>query len=150
MFDLLFDHIRTTDEAAVFLNEIDILRNSLYQSKPQAFEEVLHTKVRASVAAVLQELFATESKEPLLQQLKQLIEAAPIARLTIAIEPSDSFLTTITRLCRRSAPNALVSLTVDHRIVGGAIIEIGGKYWDQSVRKKLQATLDERIRRIGL
>ena len=128
----------------LFLDEIDMVRNSLYLTKPGAFDELLQTQVRASIAAELQKLCAVPGVDlrKLCADLTQLVHGLPVVGVTLAFEPTNAFLTQLINMVHGKIANALVNVRVDSTIVAGAIIEIDGKYHDQSVKKKIEEKLE--------
>ncbi|MCA9398047.1 F0F1 ATP synthase subunit delta, partial [candidate division WWE3 bacterium] len=66
-------------------------------------------------------------------------------RLTIAITPTDTFLTALhTRATELVGTDTIINLRIDKSILGGAIVSFHGKYSNNSLSKKTRDYFDHK------
>jgi ATP synthase F1 delta subunit len=105
-------------------------------------EEVTSTPLRSVLAERVAEhdfpFFAEESFTSFLSSLRRHAETADVVRLQVAVafKPQD-----IQKICtvlgEQLGKRVVLDLTVDHGLIGGAIVQVGDHIWDTSVRSRL-------------
>lgn len=109
MFSDRLAALRTKGDVDALLGEIDIYRNSLYRTKGEIKED------------------------PGLDRIEKSLKRVEIVQLTLAYEPGPVDIEAFFE-----ATGKILDVSVDRRILGGAIVSYKGKYGDFSVRKKLE------------
>jgi len=123
-------------------NELDAVEKSLYETKGDTLETVLKTEIRKETAAVLNVLFNNLDKESVLKDLRLRMSKISLAEITIAIDPTESLIEKISNwLIQNSQTKYILDIKVDKTIIGGAIFAVNGKYFDDSLKTKLENTL---------
>jgi F0F1-type ATP synthase delta subunit len=132
--------VRTVREATELMDLIDKLKGFLFQTDLVQFRKTLQDNVMLSGFLQKKDL-STDNKEVLLALLdekKSEILKMPQIKLTIAIDPEDSFLD---KICSWFSANTgktfLLDIAVDASIVGGLLITYNGIYRDLSLKTKL-------------
>lgn len=102
------------------------------------------SKMIASTSDVAMTHIKKEDIKAILSSAYRTICALPILQMTLAFEPSEAVIGNISRWARQTlAPGILLDLSLDRSILGGAIIIYQGKFFDYSLRKKLQAVFEK-------
>ena len=141
MFDEILYQIRTKEEKETLLREIEILIESLYQDKGEAFASILKTKVRDRYYSLLKSVFSDEAvdKKDYLEKLKNELEKLKEVEITLAFEPTYDFLDRLSFFIKNSiASNVIMSINYDPNILGGALLIYKGNWRDFSFRKVFQ------------
>lgn len=132
--------VRTVREATELMDLIDKLKGFLFQTDLVQFRKTLQDNVIPSSYLQKKEL-STDNKEVLLAYLDEKrseILKMPRIRLTIAIDPEDSFLDKICSWFNANTGKTfLLDIAVDASIVGGLLITYNGIYRDLSLKAKL-------------
>lgn len=136
----LFQVVRTKSDYETLLSEIDILQDSLYRTGETSYDNVLISKIRSTSASLFQTTAASKDiRKQLLLNIKKNLLLSKFVRLTLAFEPSNQSLETILAWIRKNVDEmAVLDISTEQNIIGGAIIEYQGKYMDMSLRKKLE------------
>jgi len=141
---------QTTEDVVKLDEEIDLLLQSIYHVDKDMFEDTLEKMVRIRMAMEIRKLVkqaAISKKEEikiLLSNVYRTICALPILQLTLAFEPSDAVIGSISRWARQNlADGILLDLSLDRSVLGGAIIVYHGKFYDLTLKKKLQEVFDK-------
>lgn len=146
-----FIELTLTTEDVVCLNEeIDLLLQSLYHVELFDFDEVLSKRVRLRMAMEIRK-FLQQHDNLSKDQIKQLLSdmyrkicGLPILRLTLAVEPSEFMINSISRWARINLEQGiLLDLSLDRSIIGGANIIYLGKLYDFSLRRKLREIFEK-------
>ncbi len=140
----LIDLTKTTEDLAGLGDEIDVITQSLYHVELYKLEDALSQFVRIRVAKEIRKLIQANSlsgKDEIKQffaDAYRTISGLPILRLTLAFEPSESVINTLSYWVRTNLDSGiLLDLSMDRSILGGAIIVYSGKFYDFSLRKNL-------------
>lgn len=146
----LIELTQTTEDVVKLDEEIDFLLQSIYHVDKNMFEDTLEKMVRIRMAMEIRKLVkqTTSSKKEeikiLFSNVYRTICALPILQLTLAFEPSEAIIGNISRWARQNlAAGILIDLSLDRSILGGAIIVYRGKFYDLTLRKKLQDIFDK-------
>lgn len=127
----------TVEDKNLLLSEISRLRSTLYSVANEAFEEMLHASVRSEVASILKELFKEGQKEQILKTLESELESLDIVHLSLAYQPDEKFLETISQAIQSGEQYRLLDLEIKPSLVGGIEISSAGKFANFSLQKKL-------------
>jgi hypothetical protein len=146
----LIELTQTTEDVVRLDEEIDLLLQCLYHIEGERLEETLEKLVRVRVAAEIRTLLQAHTN-PSKQEIKFLLSNAyrticslPILQLTLAFEPSEFVINTISRWARQNlAAGIILDLSLDRSVLGGAIIMYHGKFYDYSLQKKLQVIFEK-------
>ncbi len=136
--------INTVDDRDLVLNEIDILRSSLFQQKGEAFDSVLKAKVRAWVRShILINLESEQiSKETYLTYLKEELIKMEIVILELAFEPSLTSVETLALTVKKIRGNScLLDIRYNPELIAGVRISFKGKYKDFSMKEKFEEVM---------
>ncbi|OGM15206.1 hypothetical protein A2V56_04310 [Candidatus Woesebacteria bacterium RBG_19FT_COMBO_42_9] len=131
---------RTKDEALKLIDELDLIYDSLFENSKEPLDEVLAKKVSAKTVEIVKAAFSKGvDKAKYLKAAKELLRRAKIITLTLAFEPREE---TIEKLSVWISKNiegvALLDITKNESLVGGAILIFQGNYRDFSLRKKIR------------
>ena len=86
-----------------------------------------------------------EAKEA--SELKKKLHALPEIKLEIAFLPKDNFISGISRwLEKEIGQKVILDITVNPKVVAGAIIEYQGNWRDFSLAKKIDQLFGEKLR----
>lgn len=138
--------INTVDDRDLVLNEVDILRSSLFQQKGDAFDSVLKAKVRSWVRShILVNIESDQvSKESYLTYLKEELLKMEVVILELAFEPTltsvESFASHIKKV--RGASSVL-DIRYNPELIAGAKISFRGKYKDFSMTDRFKEVMEE-------
>ena len=73
-----------------------------------------------------------------LKELLKKLETMPRMKLTVAITLPPETVDRMSRMVKqRLGPEVVLDIDVDRQLVGGAVVEFKGKYYDGSLKKKL-------------
>lgn len=141
----LIDLILTTDDVVKLGEEIDVLLKSLYLLEEGKFEQSLEGDVRAKVAGEIRKLLQgdiNQNKEEIkviLSIVYKSVCALPILKLILAFEPSENVIASISRWARMNLEKGIIlDVSLDRSVLGGAVIIYRGKFYDLTIKKKLQ------------
>lgn len=127
----LIKQVLTKRDSNILIDELDMLKKSLFKTDPKAFEEVLNKNVRKKVADVI--LFYVgkgTDKKALIEYLDEKFRKLPSLSLTIAFDPTTQVLERIAAWVRQNKGEVVLELKVDRDIVCGAVVTFGGKFYD--------------------
>jgi F0F1-type ATP synthase delta subunit len=145
----LIELTKTTEDLVDLGDEIDSLMHSLYHVDLYKFEDALSQFVRLRIAREIRKLIQLHSLNTK-DEIKEFFSDAyraicrlPILRLTLAFEPSESIINTISHWARTNLEEGvLLDLSMDRSVLGGAVIVYRGKFYDYSISKKLKEIFD--------
>lgn len=135
------------------VEDLTLIERSLFRGK----EGPISTKARdfttSSVITIFEDLEktglmpTTEAKQlKFLKDLVSYLKSLPVVRVTLAFAPTDTFLTKISNdISSLLSRKAIIDLTVDEYIVGGAVFEYGGKLNRQTLDAKLEEVLAKQV-----
>lgn len=142
MYSDILSCVKTSQDKAILLSEINTLLKSLFEPK-KGVEETLKSEVRAGIASVIRAKLAEgEDLEKYLSGLAQELESRQEVKLELAFEPTEKTLEHISAwLAANVGEHAIVSLAVNSALLGGAVVSFNGKYYDGSLCKVVEETL---------
>lgn len=147
----LIELTKTTQDLVDLEEEINALSNSLYNTEINKFDQILEESVRVSMASEIKKLLKSckisgkDEIKNFLTDAYQTISSLPILILTLAFEPSEQVIYNISSWVRTNFEERIIlDLVLDRRLLGGTLIEYKGKYYDYSVRKKLEENFENK------
>ncbi len=147
-FSTIVSSLRTKEEADRLLSEIDILLNSYFEVSEKKQEEILNKKVSYQTSQLFKNILKSygtdyDSFKKFLDSLREEIQSLPILKITIAFLPRQATLESLHEWTSKNLKSsALLDLTNDPNILGGAQMSFGGIYKDLSLRKKLDEAFE--------
>lgn len=150
-FDLITS-LKTTQEVASFASEIDTLILTFFKSKKTSIEEAL-TSISASSAKKITSFFSKNNLDindkrvvtNFFETLKNLIEKFKVIKLVLAFDPNHKTLERIHNFVKETIGiGYILDIEVSENILGGTIIIFDGKYYDFSLKKKIEDTFTNR------
>jgi len=123
--------IVTKRDSNILIEELSVLKSSLFKTDPKAFDEALNQSVRKKIADII--LFYVSKgadKKALVEYLEERFRKLPSLSLTIAFDPTVQVLDRIAKWVRDAKGEVLLELKIDRSIVCGAIVTFGGKFYD--------------------
>jgi F0F1-type ATP synthase delta subunit len=146
MYATVLSQIRTKEELEVLLGEIELLKQSLYETKTGNFEEVISQKIRKAIGeAILAELQKEKiDKEAYLEGLIKESKKLKYLKLTLAFEPTEKTVSRISEWLRTNVGQGiLLDIEEDRSILGGAILAYRGEYKDFSLKALIDKYFEE-------
>ena len=126
--EILDSLVRTKEEANLFLSEVEALERSLYKIGEGDFNSTLQKDVRAKTAGVIVQLTGSGDRGLILKTLKAKINTLTYLNLTIAFEPTEDAIGRIHNWVKQNLGEGIcLNLTIDKKILGGAVVEYKGK-----------------------
>jgi len=142
IYSELFNLVRTKDDFSLIKAQLDLLESGLYETKGNTFDYVLKNKISSSLSGLILKLIKTEKKENVIEKIRQELEGVKFLKVTLAIDPSEKFIESMADwLNKMNSRNIALDIEVDQSIIGGVIVEFEGKYFDASLRSKLDLVL---------
>ncbi len=152
MYSDIFDSIKTKHQLDLLLEEIEVLKNSIYETKAETFEDVLSKEVRDYIADFMRRDLKRDSeitKQEYIAGLEKALAKIKIIKLTTAIEPTDHFVETLSDwVAKNIGAGIVIDFKVNTQVVGGAMISYGGKYHDFTLAKTLDALFQQKSEEI--
>jgi F0F1-type ATP synthase delta subunit len=123
--------IKTRDDFNAMNKELQSIEETLYEPK-----------VNVEFSPLILELLKSNSKEIILAEIKKRLSSIKFVNLTLSFAPSQDMIERISNWLGKSVPqNIALDIKIDPEIVGGAVIEFDGKYFDYSLKNKLDNIL---------
>jgi len=143
MYSDILSGIKTSFDRDTIIEEISLLKKSVYESK-EKLEETLKIDVRGSVTSIIRtKIEQGENIEKYLDGLATEVEKLTELKLELSFEPSEHSIDTIFSWVQTNVGNGtILDIETNPKILGGARISYKGKYWDGSLVKVLDDTLE--------
>ena len=153
IFEDLTKKIITKEDLILFLEEINLLEQIVFKNIEVPLSERVKGKIREEFRDELQKL----EKESIISgspnqqfsffdELKNYLQKIPQVKLEIAFEPSEDFLLRIKKWFKEeNHQEVILDITVNPKIVGGAIIEYQGYFRDFSLVKEMDKLTPHQI-----
>lgn len=139
-FKKIAEDILTKQDLVYLLDDITQLKNSLYQEQGSV-EQTATTPAGVELVKILKQknLKNKNEQENFLKDFEQYLKNIPQIKLTLAFTPSDSFTKKISHwLEQQTNQKIILDLTIDHTVVGGAIIEYQGQHRNFALAKSIK------------
>lgn len=141
-FKKIAEDILTKQDLVYLLDDIAQLKNSLYQEGQSSLEQTAKSPAGAKLVKILKQKDLknkNNEQENFLKDFEQYLKNIPQVKLTLAFTPSDSFTKKISHwLEQQTDQKIILDLTIDHTIVGGAIIEYQGQHRNFALAKSIK------------
>ena len=146
----------TKAEANDFLSRITAVSDKIFQTDfhlEKALAEQFGINRSDRIFAILRENNINSESLPavksFIQKIQENIAALPVLSITIAFEPGEQTLKSLSEWFLINLKKQVVfDITVDHRLVAGAAINFNGKYSDFSVKPVVTRILQNYTARI--
>lgn len=141
----LLSLLHTKAEADHFISQIDILSQSLF-TKKTSLKDKTNELFSSDMATSLIEAWKQDGidgkniieLQNYLGELKEVIKHTPILNITIAFKPKQATTQRIFDWVQsRLKKPVFLDIKVEKQIIGGAIIEFHGRYFEYSLHKAL-------------
>ncbi|MBI2405724.1 hypothetical protein HYV21_01590, partial [Candidatus Microgenomates bacterium] len=122
--------VRTKEEFDTLVDELELLKKARYTlGEEGSFEKVLTREVQAPMAALLREALAQSNGDAasLIEGLEKLLTSLTFVKLTLAFEPTEEQRARFFEwVYTNVGPGVVLDITVETRVLGGAIVEYKG------------------------
>jgi F0F1-type ATP synthase delta subunit len=142
----LLQNVTTKRDADRLMEEIEIIRNGLFETGEGALESLLKNKVRRETAEIIKETFSkTEvNKKEYLNEVEELLTKMPNVSLILAFEPSEGAVERFySKISEATGKNVLLDVVHEPQIIGGAVIIFNGRYRDYSFKKIFESEFEK-------
>lgn len=144
-FDLITS-LRTTQEVADFITEIDTLMLAFYKSAKPSFKKALDSISTDSARKIMQvfdknklDINDKDVVVDFFETLKKLMKKFKVIKLVLAFDPTLKTIANIHNIIKDIIGIGYVlDIEVSAEILGGAIVIFNGKYNDFSLKKKIE------------
>lgn len=148
-FEQIAEEISTKEELVFFVEEIDLLQDFIFKNTKVPLSERVKDKVAENFRKYIKELedegFLSGSPDDQLaffDDLKDYLQKIPLLKLEIAFSPPHDFLDDLRRWFKEENDKKFIfDITVNPRVIGGAIIEYKGQYRDFSLLEKMNRSV---------
>lgn len=138
-FDDILNSIATTDQKWEAELAIDEARDRLFKGGD------LDARLLAALVASKIRVEEKEEADHFLEALRSKINSIRVINIVLALEPSDKILEVLKKWGKENYHEQVIfDVTIDPRIVAGAIIISDGQYFDESLVAALEAVFEAR------
>lgn len=138
--------VRTVDDTVSYFTQIDLLINNLYSFDRLKIEEILDRLVGEKLAVALKRIWESENIEGnsekiknSLLEIKEVLKKLTKVRMTLAFEPSRYQVNEFSNWCRENLDEGIIlDINFEKNIIGGAVFVYRGKFYDYSLRTKIE------------
>lgn len=144
-FDLITS-LKTTQEVANFVSEIDTLLLTFFKSEKTPIEEAL-TFVSTDSARKIMQTFSKNNLDinnkdivsDFFDTLKKLLKKFKVIKLVLAFDPTLKTIENIHNFVKNVVGiGYILDIEVSEEVLGGAVVVFNGRYNDFSLRKSLE------------
>lgn len=129
-------NIITKEDLIYLLDDINQAQEAIYQEDKKITGKQLRDFLKEQE---FEKLDSRERQEEFLTELKENLQNIPQVKITVAFAPSDGFLKETSQwLEDEIGEKVIIDLTVNHKIVAGAVIEYQGRYLNLALNKKIE------------
>ena len=142
IYSEIINLVSTKDDLNLINNELDLLEEGIYETKGNTFDFVMENSISGSLSILVSKLILGQDKETIIKKLKEQMLEVKFVELTIAIDPSKKFIEKLANWLKESVDQKIaIDIKIDHSIIGGTKIIFEGKYFDGSIKNKLDKIL---------
>jgi len=153
VFEELVKKIITKEDFLLFIEEINLLEQVVFKNIEVPLWKRVKGKVREEFRNELQKLekegiisASPNQQFSFFDEFKNYLQKIPQVKLEIAFEPSEDFLLRIKKWFKEeNHQEVILDITVNPKIVGGAIIEYQGYFRDFSLVKEMDKLTPHQI-----
>ena len=150
-FTPFLSDIVTSDDLATRINEVTELNRLLYLVDTKSFTQRIADKVSPGLFKIILTLdqqkqlpTATSQLEDFFIALRSFLSKLPRMTLTIAFEPTESFIQSLADWFGKNlAGKTVLEILVKREIIAGVVIEYNGKYKDYSCAGQVEEGLKQ-------
>jgi hypothetical protein len=158
MYSKILELLVSAEDVAKLQEEVALLKKALFQTPENKFAKALKTQVRAQVAQLFQEEWQAEKIErdgydAYFDGLDEVCGQLKTIKIDLAYQPTQSDLEEMVEWVQKAGASgasangtpARTILEFHHHpdIMGGAVIEYEGRYFDASLQKKVSTSLQK-------
>ncbi len=142
----LIQNLRTKDDLLLLKEEIQQLKNALYQ-KDINYNDVLNKNTRKWVSDIIAKESEEKDRIVYFEEVENEIKNVLEITVAIAFEPSTEFIERLSIWLKTAvSERAIVDFSVNSRILGGIQISHKGKYIDLSLKKKVTNEINKLVK----
>jgi len=153
MFEDLAKKIKTKEELIFYLEELSRAQQAVFKQGGVLLSEKLKGKISEELKNFFErmEKKGMLSKNPeqqysFLEKIKKYLLSLSEVKLEIAFSPSNDFLKEISLWFKEElGQKVILDLTVNPKIVGGAIIEYQGNWRDYSLAREIDKLINDKL-----
>lgn len=154
-FDLITS-LKTTQEVADFISEIDTLMLTFFKPGKISLEKAL-TSITADRAQKIMQAFSKNDLDigsktavtGFFETLKKLLKKLKIIKLVLAFDPTRKTIANIHNYVKENIGiGYILNIEVSEDLLGGAVIMFDGKYSDYSLKKSIEDTFKTKANEI--
>ncbi|MDP2946579.1 MAG: F0F1 ATP synthase subunit delta [Nanoarchaeota archaeon] len=153
-FKELTEKIRTKEELIFFLEEISKVGQIIFKDKEVSLSKKIEGKVSGELKKFLERLEkegvisgSQERQSAFLEKLGKELQSLPEIKLEIAFSPDDDFLNKISQWFEKELGQKIIlDLTINPKVIGGAIAEYRGNWRDFSLAKEINQLISQNAR----
>ncbi len=137
--------LKTKSDADIFLSHVEQLSDSIYNNKTtlkEKMKDLFPSEMTETLNQSLKKAGVDTNNiieiQQFLDELKNSIKKTPVINLTIAFKPKQQSIQRIYDWVSLKLKRAiLLNFTIEKQIIGGAIVEFHGKYFEYTIHKAL-------------
>ncbi|HWA51565.1 MAG TPA: F0F1 ATP synthase subunit delta [Patescibacteria group bacterium] len=142
IYSEIINFVSTRDDVLNIENDLDLLEKSIYEEK-ENFDFVLKNKIKKTFADTISKLTEGQNKEEVIKKIKEFLEKIEFLEITIPKEPSEILIEKITNWLQKNTDHKIaLDIKVDPKIIAGATFSYKGKFFDGSINKLINETLN--------
>jgi hypothetical protein len=146
IFEKLSEKIITEEDLVFFLDQLSIVRRSLFSQTHIPLSERLKDKIDEKLRKEIEKLekegvlpSSPEGQSSFFKGLENFLLKIPKVKLEIAFEPSEEFILKIEKWFEEKVKERMIlDIFVNPKIVGGVKIEFQGRWKDFSLEKEIE------------
>jgi len=150
-FDLITS-LKTTQDVASFVSEIDTLVYAFFKSEKSSTENAL-SSISADSARKIMQVFSKNNlnindKDTVVNffnTLKELLKRLKVIKLVLAFDPTRKTIENIHNFVKDTVgAGYILDIEVSGEVLGGAIVIFNGKYNDFTLKKRVEETFADK------
>jgi len=154
-FDLITS-LKTTQEVASFVSEIDALQLTLFKSGKISMEKALDS-IGENNAQKIMQIFSKNNLDinnkdavtGFFNTLKELMKKFKVIKLVLAFDPTRKTIENIHNFVKETMGiGYILDIEISQDLLGGAVVMFNGKYNDFSLEKRIEDTFETKNKEI--
>lgn len=154
----LITSLKTTQEVADFVSEIDTLMLTFFKSEKPSMEKAL-TSISTNSAKKLMQFFSKNNFDlndkdavtGFFETLKNLVKKLKVIKLALAFDPSYKTIENIHNFVKNTLGiGYILDIEVSEDVLGGAVVIFNGKYNDFSLKKRVEEVFVDKSKALKL
>jgi F0F1-type ATP synthase delta subunit len=145
-FQSFLSQLKTTDDVDRVSEALSHITTSLYKTSTKSIEEKMDEFLPSHVSQAIKEEMQTrqiqstniEEVKRLFSDLKVLLRTLSTVSLTLAFDPPQNTIDALAESVKQTfGSEAVIEISIQPHILGGALIVAYGRYIDKSLKRKL-------------